>query len=109
MTEYSSDDQWRSFQTFVAAYLAGMQHPRDVFTISRRQSVAPPLVEFRCDSAARLWFSVGAKAWSDEDGASVAVRREGVNNAAEQTLGNPRRSTQPGGLPRQRGWRRTST
>ena len=30
------DDQWRSFQTFVAAYLAGMLDPRDFFTISRR-------------------------------------------------------------------------
>lgn len=86
MTEFSSRDQWRSFQTFVAAYLAGMRHPRDVFTISRRESVAPPLVEFRCDSTARLWLSIGAKAWSDEDGASVAVRREDVNKAAEQTL-----------------------
>jgi hypothetical protein len=35
MSEFTSDDQWRSFQTFVAAYLAGMLHPRDVFTISK--------------------------------------------------------------------------
>lgn len=36
MSEFTSDDQWRSFQTFVAAYLAGMFHSRDVFTISRK-------------------------------------------------------------------------
>ncbi|OBH00936.1 hypothetical protein A5698_08450 [Mycobacterium sp. E136] len=26
-----------------------MLHPRDVFTISRRSAVMPPLAEFRCD------------------------------------------------------------
>ena len=82
MTQFSSDDQWRSFQTFVAAYLAGMLHPRDVFTISRRHSVAPPLVEFRCDPACGLWFSMGDLGWSDEAGASIQVRREDVNKVA---------------------------
>ena len=48
MSQFSSDDQWRSFQTFIAAYLFGMLHPLDVFTISRRKTVSPPLVEFRC-------------------------------------------------------------
>ena len=47
MSQFNSDDQWRSFQTFIAAYLFGMLHPLDVFTISRRKKVAPPLVEFR--------------------------------------------------------------
>ena len=82
MTQFSSDDQWRSFQTFVAAYLAGMLHPRDVFTISRRHSVAPPLVEFRCDPACGLWFSMGDLGWTDEAGASIQVRREDVNKVA---------------------------
>jgi len=59
MTHYSTDDQWRSFQTFIAAYVAGMLHARDVFTISRRESVSPPLVEFRCDADGRLRFSIG--------------------------------------------------
>lgn len=27
MSDFTSDDQWRSFQTFLAAYLAGMLHP----------------------------------------------------------------------------------
>ena len=65
MSEFTSEDQWRSFQTFVAAYIAGMLHPRDVFTISRKSAVMPPLMEFRCDSARRLWLSLGALAWSD--------------------------------------------
>jgi len=86
MTQYSSDDQWRSFQTFVAAYVAGMLHPRDVFTISRRESVAPPLVEFRCDTAGGLWFSMGDLAWSDKDGESIQVRREDANQLALQTV-----------------------
>lgn len=86
MAQYSSDDQWRSFQTFVAAYLAGMLHPRDVFTISRRESVAGPLVEFRCDSAARIWYSIGDSAWSDEDGASIQIPREAANLAASKTV-----------------------
>ncbi|ORV09810.1 hypothetical protein [Mycobacterium celatum] len=86
MSEFTSDDQWRSFQTFVAAYLAGMLHSRDVFTISRKSAVAPPLVEFRCDAAGRLWFSVGALSWSDEDGAAVQVSRQQLNQVAEQTV-----------------------
>jgi hypothetical protein len=87
MSEFTSDDQWRSFQTFVAAYLAGMLHSRDVFTISRRSAVMPPLVEFRCDAAGRLWFSIGALAWSDEDDAAVQVSREDPNQLAAQTVG----------------------
>src|SRR5271166_740276 len=87
MSEFTSDDQWRSFQTFVAAYLAGMLHPRDVFTISRRSAVMPPLVEFRCDSAGRLWFSIGALSWSNEDDAAVEVSREDPNQVAAQTVG----------------------
>jgi hypothetical protein len=86
MSEFTSDDQWRSFQTFVAAYLAGMLHPRDVFTISRRSAVTPPLVEFRCDAAGRLWFSLGALSWSDEDGATVQVPREEPNQVAANTV-----------------------
>jgi hypothetical protein len=87
MSEFTSEDQWRSFQTFVAAYLAGMLHPRDVFTISRRSAVIPPLVEFRCDGAGRLWFSVGALAWNDEDDAAVQVSRADPNRVAAQTVG----------------------
>ena len=87
MSKFTSDDQWRSFQTFVAAYLAGMLHPRDVFTISRRSAVMPPLVEFRCDAAGRLWFSIGALSWSDEDDAAVQVSREDPNQVAAQTVG----------------------
>jgi hypothetical protein len=87
MTVFTSDEQWRSFQTFVAAYLAGMVHPRDVFTISRRSAVTPPPVEFRCDAAGRLWFSMGALSWSDEDDAAVQVSREDVNRVAAQTIG----------------------
>ncbi|MEB3982514.1 hypothetical protein OQ968_14720 [Mycobacterium sp. 663a-19] len=86
MSEFTSDNQWRSFQTFVAAYLAGMLHPRDVFTISRRYAVSPPLVEFRCDAAGRLWFSIGARSWSDEDGDSIQVQREEPNRLAAQTV-----------------------
>ncbi len=85
MTEFTPDDQWRSFQTFVATYLAGMLHPRDVFTISRKSAVAPPLVEFRCDAAGRLWFSMGALSWSDEDGAAVQISRENLNRVVELT------------------------
>ena len=47
----------------------------------------PPLVEFRCDAAGRLWFSVGALAWSDEDDAAVQVSREDPNQVATQTVG----------------------
>jgi len=90
MSEFTSDDQWRSFQTFVAAYLAGMLHPRDVFTISRRSAVMPPLVEFRCDAAGRLWLSVGALSWSDEDDAAVQVSREDPNQVAAITVGRVR-------------------
>jgi hypothetical protein len=86
MSEFTADDQWRSFQTFVAAYLAGMVHPRDVFTISRRSAVMPPLVEFRCDAAGRLWFGIGASSWSDEDGATVQVPREEPNQVAAHTM-----------------------
>lgn len=86
MTSYTSDDQWRSFQTFVAAYIAGMLHPRDVFTISRRSAVMPPLVEFRCDPLGRLWFSIGALAWNDEDDAAIHVRRDDPSQVAAQTV-----------------------
>jgi hypothetical protein len=86
MSEFTSDDQWRSFQTFVAAYLAGMLHHRDVFTISRRFAVTPPLVEFRCDAAGRLWFGVGALSWSDKDGATVQVPRGEPNWIAAHTV-----------------------
>lgn len=86
MSEFTSDDQWRSFKTFVAAYLAGMLHPRDVFTISRRSAVMPPLVEFRCDAGGRLWFSMGALAWSEADDAAVQVSRDKPNQVAEQTV-----------------------
>ncbi len=86
MTSYTSDDQWRSFQTFLAAYIAGMLHPRDVFTISLRSAVVPPLVEFRCDGDGRLWFSVGALAWSDEDDAAVQVARDEPSRVAAQTV-----------------------
>jgi hypothetical protein len=86
MSEFTADDQWRSFQTLVAAYLAGMVHPRDVFTIARRSGVMPPLVEFRCDAAGRLWFSMGALSWSDEDDAAVQVSRENPNQVAAQTV-----------------------
>ncbi|MCB0927390.1 MAG: hypothetical protein KDB70_05630 [Mycobacterium sp.] len=81
--EFGPDAQWRSFQTFIAAYLAGMAHRCDVLTISRRTSIAPPLVEFRCDAEARLWFGVGAQAWSDDPEAHVLVRREDANDLSE--------------------------
>lgn len=86
MSSYTSDDQWRSFQTFVAAYIAGMLHPRDVFTISPRSAVMPPLVEFRCDAYGRLWLSIGALAWSDEADASVQVSRDEPSQVAAQTV-----------------------
>ena len=86
MSQFSIDDQWRSFQTFIAAYLAGMSHPRDVFTLSRRTAVAPPLVEFRCQPNGELRFSMGDLAWSDEPGDFVLVRREDVNQVAAQTV-----------------------
>jgi hypothetical protein len=86
MSEFTPGDQWRSLQTFVAAYLAGMVHSRDVFTISRRYDVMPPLVEFRCDAAGRLWFGIGAGSWSDEDGATVQVPREQPNQVAAHAV-----------------------
>lgn len=68
---FSVDDQWRSFQTYLAAYLVGMLHPQDVLTISRRSaSPSPPLVEFRCD----------------DDGEPVGFGREDVNRVARQTV-----------------------
>ena len=86
MSQFSTDDQWRSFQTFIAAYLAGMVHPRDVFTLSRRTAVSPPLVEFRGEADGGLRFSIGDLAWSDEPGEFVVVRREDVNQVALSTV-----------------------
>ena len=86
MSQFNSDDQWRSFQTFIAAYLFGMLHPRDVFTISRRNKVAPPLAEFRFEADGILRFSVGDLAWSDDSGQFVLVRRENANRVALQTV-----------------------
>lgn len=85
--QFSSDDQWRSFQTFIAAYLFGMVHPQDILTISRRKAVSPPLVEFRCEADGILRFSMGDLAWSDEPGQFVRFRREGANQVALQTVG----------------------
>jgi hypothetical protein len=84
--QFTPDQQWRSFQTYVATYLAGMLHPRDVFTLSRRHSVAPPLVEFRCQADGALRLSVGDLAWSDEPGKSVGVDRGELNAVARQTV-----------------------
>lgn len=86
MSQFSSDYQWRSFQTFVAAYLFGMLHPLDVFTISRRKKVAPPLGEFRFEAVGALRFSVGDLAWSEEPGEFVRLRREDANRVALQTV-----------------------
>lgn len=86
MPSYTSEDQWRSFQTFIAAYIAGMLHPRDVFTISRKKAVMPPLVEFRCDGAGRLWFGIGASSWGDEDGETIQVSRVEPNSVAARTM-----------------------
>lgn len=86
MSQFSTDDQWRSFQTFVAAYLVGMLHPRDVFTVSRRQAVAAPLVEFRYDADGILRFSMGDSAWGEEPGDFVRVRRDSANQVAAQTV-----------------------
>jgi hypothetical protein len=44
-------------------------------------------VEFRCDAPGRLWLSVGALAWSDEDDAAVQVSRVEPNSVAAQTVG----------------------
>ncbi|MFI8775334.1 hypothetical protein ACIGKQ_24730 [Gordonia sp. NPDC062954] len=93
MSGFTSNDQWRSFQTFVAAYLAGMLHPRDVFTISRRSAVMPPLVEFRCDADSGLWFRLGALAWSDGDDAAVRVSRKELNQVSAHTVGLLRNGT----------------
>ena len=86
MSRFTVDDQWRSFQTFIAAYLAGMLHPRDVFTISRAAAAAPPLVEFRYEADGILRFSIGDRAWSDEPDDFVLARRDDVNQVAVQTV-----------------------
>ena len=87
MTTYTSDDQWRSFQTFVAAYIAGMVHSRDIFTISRASKVLPPLMEFRSDGAGGgLWFSMGVLAWSDQHDASVRLKQDDANQIAAQSV-----------------------
>ena len=86
MTRFSVDDQWRSFQTYVAAYLAGMLHPQDVFTISRAGEAAPPLMEFRFESDCVLRFATGDRAWSDEPGDFVSVRLEDANQVAGRTV-----------------------
>lgn len=86
MTTFSIDDQWRSFQTYLAVYLAGMLHPRDVFTVSRRAAVAPPLVEFRYDTGDGLRFSIGANAWRDEADAYVGIAHADLNRIAAQTV-----------------------
>lgn len=80
MSRFSSDDQWRSLQTFVAAYFAGM-HPLDVFTISRRTAVSPPVVEFRWRAEGTLRFSIGDLAWSDEPGEFIVFLREDFSRA----------------------------
>ena len=82
----STDDQWRSFQTYLATYLAGMLHQRDVFTISRAAGTAPPLVEFRHHGDGVLRFSMGDLAWSDEPGDFVEVRLQDANQVARQTV-----------------------
>ena len=86
MSRFSVDDQWRSFQTYVAAFLAGMLHPRDVFTISRTDAPAPPLVEFRYLSDGVLRFSRGDQAWSDDPACYVEVGLKDVNQVARQTV-----------------------
>jgi len=86
VSHFNSEDQWRSFQTFIAAYLFGMVHPQDVFTISRRKTVSPPLVEFRYEADSILRFSIGDLAWSDEPGEFVLFRREDANQVALQTI-----------------------
>ena len=82
MSRFSSDDQWRSFQTFVASYLVGMLHPLDVFTIIRRKKVSPPLVEFRCEADGILRFSIGDLAWNDEAGGFILLRRESSSGSS---------------------------
>jgi len=85
VSHFNSEDQWRSFQTFIAAYLFGMVHPQDVFTISRRKTISPPLVEFRYEADSILRLSAGELAWSNDPGEFVLVRREDANRAALQT------------------------
>ena len=82
MSTFSVDDQWRSLQTYIAAYLVGMLHPRDVFTIAWAAAVAPPLVEFRYEAHGVLRFAVGDLAWSDEPGDFTSARA----NAARMSL-----------------------
>ncbi len=86
MSTFSVDDQWRSFQTYIAAYLAGMLHPRDVFTILRAAAVTPPLVEFRYQAPEVLRFAVGDLAWSDEPGDFTSVRVQDANQVARETV-----------------------
>ena len=83
MSRFSTDDQWRSFQTFVAAYIAGMLHPRDFFTISRRGTDGPPVVEFGCRDDGILRCITRR---SDEAGESVPVRREDADRVAGETV-----------------------
>ena len=77
------DDQWRSFQTFVAAYLAGMLAPRDFFTIARRGATGPPVVEFGCGEDGTLRC---IRRRSDEAGESALVRREDADRVARETV-----------------------
>ncbi|MEI7718099.1 MAG: hypothetical protein WCI78_18775 [Mycobacterium sp.] len=86
MSQFSVDDQWRSFQTFIAAYLVGMLHPRDVFTISRRAAAAPPLVEFRYEADGVLRFAVGDLAWSDEPGDFFRFPIDNANEVARKIV-----------------------
>jgi len=86
MSTFSVDDQWRSFQTYIAAYLAGMLHPRDVFTIARAAAVAPPLVEFRYQAPEVLRFAMGDLAWSDVPGDFTSVRVQDANRVARETV-----------------------
>lgn len=78
------DDQWQSFETFVAVYLAGMLDPRDFFTISQRGTDGPPVVEFGCgeDGALRC-----IRRRSDEAGESALVRREDADRVARGRSG----------------------
>ncbi|MBU3750717.1 MAG: hypothetical protein FGM52_09740 [Mycobacterium sp.] len=85
-TRFSVEDQWRSFQTFIAAYLVGMLHPRDVFTISPAAAATAPLVEFRYQADGVLRLSIGDRAWSDEPGDFVEIRRTEANEVAASTV-----------------------
>ena len=89
MTEFTPNDQWRSFQTYVAAYLVAMRHSCDVLTISRRRVVSPPLAELRCDASGRLFFSVGAQAWSevtDPERAPIEVAHADADDFAKEVV-----------------------